>query len=576
MKIEPLTTAVVTGLILTGTVYSQLSKPWVGDITNAASYAEPEAPNGAIAPGSMFVIEGFAIGPSRMQVNRDFPLRTELGGTAVEVTVREGVRDRTFQALMVYTSTAQVAAILPSGVPLGRGLLKVTYNGKVSSAKPVRIVECSFGIFSRNQGGSGPGIVQNYVSPTELRLNGLTQPARPGQVEILWGTGLGAAEGDETAGPVPGEVAIPVEVLVGGRSAKVLYKGRSGCCAGIDQIVFEVPAGIEGCYIPVVVQAGGVYSNFTTMSVAASGDVCPDIPGLNETVLGKLARGQSASLGRVELTRIIYRIETESLMVEGKTDTALGHFTEYPPHRLVTAQSHHSVMAAGMPSPGHCLAVQRNVIDVELPAVSDPVLFGQSRGSHLDAGEALRLTGPKGERTLHRLNFMYTNFLGGIWPDPMLTEPNYLDPGLYTVTNGEGGAGVGRFQTSLELPEPVAWTNRDSVLTVDRREDLTVTWSSANAEDQVVVFYASSWVNGQEHYPTALLCAERATAGQLTVPSWILQQLPPSGSVHGVHSGFGGLISTPTPEAMAPLYADGVDDGRFTYSIAELKLIPFR
>jgi uncharacterized protein (TIGR03437 family) len=49
---------------------------------------------------------------------------------------------------------------------------------------------------------------------------------------------------------------VDAEVYVGGKRAAVTYKGRSGCCAGIDQIVFTVPEGVEGCYVPVVVKTG--------------------------------------------------------------------------------------------------------------------------------------------------------------------------------------------------------------------------------------------------------------------------------------------------------------------------------
>ena len=56
----------------------------------------------------------------------------------------------------------------------------------------ISVVPSAFGIFARNEAGSGPGVVQNYISATDQPLNAPIGPARPGQVMILWGTGLGA------------------------------------------------------------------------------------------------------------------------------------------------------------------------------------------------------------------------------------------------------------------------------------------------------------------------------------------------------------------------------------------------
>lgn len=53
-------------------------------------------------------------------------------------------------------------------------------------------------------------------------------------------------------GAIPGNIEQQdLQALVGGRLARIVYAGRSGCCAGMDEIVFEVPAGIEGCNVPV-------------------------------------------------------------------------------------------------------------------------------------------------------------------------------------------------------------------------------------------------------------------------------------------------------------------------------------
>ncbi|MCP5112159.1 MAG: hypothetical protein GY953_15125, partial [bacterium] len=247
-------------LVFTATLTAQ-PVVYEGGIVNNASYALPGLPNAAIARGSMCAIFGENLGPAAGATATAFPLPAAdgLAGTSVQVTVA-GI---SVDAIMAYTTAGQVGAILPSRTPVGVGTLTLTYEGQTSEPVSISVVESSFGIFTRNQRGSGPAIVQNVNSETDRPVNSLADVARPGQTMILWGTGLGPVGGDEAAGPLPGNLDLPVEVIVGDVSANVVYKGRSGCCSGIDQIVFEVPAGVEGCYVPLIVKTGNVVSNFT-------------------------------------------------------------------------------------------------------------------------------------------------------------------------------------------------------------------------------------------------------------------------------------------------------------------------
>ena len=73
-----------------------------------------------------------------------FPLPLALAGTSIKATV-DGT---TVDLYMIYTSTKQLAAILPSQTPEGTGTLTVTYNGQTSAAAPIRVVRSAFGIFT--------------------------------------------------------------------------------------------------------------------------------------------------------------------------------------------------------------------------------------------------------------------------------------------------------------------------------------------------------------------------------------------------------------------------------------------
>jgi uncharacterized protein (TIGR03437 family) len=237
-----------------------------GGIVNAASLAKVTLPNSSIAQGSVFSAFGSNLGPAQSP-SLAFPLQTTLGG--VSLTVLAG--GQSYNAIPLFVSPGQINAVLPSAVPAGSATLTVNYNG-ASNAASFQIVAHSFGIFTMAQSGAGPGVIEdaNYNQYT------FTHSALAGDVAIIWGTGLTRVQGNEAAGPLPANQAdVPAEVHIGLTQATITYRGRSGCCAGVDQIVFTVPPGITGCQVPVSVQIGDIVSNLPTMPIAAdSSRVC--------------------------------------------------------------------------------------------------------------------------------------------------------------------------------------------------------------------------------------------------------------------------------------------------------------
>jgi len=70
----------------------------------------------------------------------------------------------------------------------------------------------------------------------------LEVPAKPGDVLNIWSNGVGAVQGDEAATPLPGDLTnVNLEAWVGTQQAQILYRGRSGCCSALDQIVIKLP-----------------------------------------------------------------------------------------------------------------------------------------------------------------------------------------------------------------------------------------------------------------------------------------------------------------------------------------------
>jgi uncharacterized protein (TIGR03437 family) len=245
-----------------------------GGVLNSASYMPPSQAGGGIAAGSLFVVYGSGMGPATL-AQAAYPLPTTLAGTSVTVAV---IGAAPVTCPLVYTSTTQLAAIMPSRLvppsttPI-EGTITVIFKGRRSSTAPIHILPGAFGIYTMNQAGSGAAILQSFDPQTGL-VNTLVGPARPGQIVVLWGTGLGPVQGNEAAGPLPGALSPDLILYVGGVAVRPDYVGRSGCCAGVDQIIFRVPAGVEGCHVPLTVMLNGIVSNVATMPIASEALIC--------------------------------------------------------------------------------------------------------------------------------------------------------------------------------------------------------------------------------------------------------------------------------------------------------------
>jgi uncharacterized protein (TIGR03437 family) len=109
---------ILIGVVLAGIAAAQTPAISNGGVTNAASYAIPDLPSGALAKGSLIVIKGNNLGPDKAPTFSSYPLPLQQDGTSVKATVNGTSVD----AYMMYTSKAQVAAILPSQTPSGNAL----------------------------------------------------------------------------------------------------------------------------------------------------------------------------------------------------------------------------------------------------------------------------------------------------------------------------------------------------------------------------------------------------------------------------------------------------------------------
>ncbi len=376
----------------------------------------------------MFVVFGQRMGPATLQQATSLPLPTSLAGTSIKV----GGGGVTADAVMIYTSAGQVAAILPSRIPPGDATVTLTYNNQTSLPASIRVARSSLGIFTRNQAGSGPGIVQNYVSGTSQPVNARTDAARPGQVMILWGSGLGPVDFDETRPPQVRNLDVELEILVGGKSAKVLYKGRSPEFPGIDQLNFELPADVRlGCDVPLAIRAATVASNFDTIAAAASGGVCSDAAWLSAADMEKVKSSGQLRVAAVVLTKTVVN------ELSGVLDGWSVNFSRYTQDVALKARSigREAFESEDPPIPfGTCSVSTGKVAADDLDMPGDPF-----RPENLAGGPVVNLQGPRGTRQT-------TGDVGGQIPGFTDNhEPEFLVPGVYTTDNG---AGVGSIRAA--------------------------------------------------------------------------------------------------------------------------------
>lgn len=486
--------------------------PTINLVQNNYSYILPGLPNYGIAPGSLFLIIGANLSSAAAPVLQSSAapgLPTTLNQTSVSVTVN-GV---TTMPALYYTSATQVAAVLPSTTPVGKGTITIAYNGQTSAPAPIQVVANAVGLDTLYGTGNGAGV----VTDNNGAAFGLTNSATPGQTVILWGSGIGAdTSSDDRTYPqnLNNLSSVPTQVFIGGISANVLYRGRSQY-PGLDQYNVVIPSGVSpGCFVSVILttgSTGAIVSNSITIPVNPGGGPCSDPgTGLNGTQIQSLANKtnvKSAAISIVQVTERNGNVSSSAFLLASTMAGAnFGKGYEYV-------------------SQGSCAVI--------------PPEQGQIQNvfqAPLDAG-AVQLTGPAGSMSLGPAGpGIYQATLGS----------GAAAAGTYTFA-GSGGTDVGNFRVSLNLQGPLSLTNKAALASVTRSQGATVTWSGGFANGDVQI----EGELGDQYGTVRFYCHAPSNAGQFSIPSSILMALP---------AGSGDLIVTNTT-APQSVTATGIDVG---------------
>ena len=526
-------------------------------IVNVASYMAPGLPAGSLAQGGMAAIFGSKLGPAAGVQASAFPLGRTLSG--VSVTVSQNTT--TVNAYPVYVSAGQINAIIPSNAPLGRVTIQATVNGVPGNPSPANVVASSFGAFSINSGGFGPGIIQNYTTSGPV-INSTQVTAAPGQVETLWGTGLGPVAQDNVA-PVVGNLPVQVEVFVGGQPATIAYTGRTSCCSGIDQINFTVPANApSGCYVPVVVRlAGTVVSNSVTMAIDAKGAPCTD----PANPLGAMLRaGGKSGTALLEHDNVTLNVEGTLQNVTADSGTVslrqeTGGAWAFDPY-------------VSLPPLGTCSTYG---IAGDYPVLNNPPGTAPSVGD-LNGGAMLTVTSPAGTVSLPRGTIspvFYAALLASSEGLPGILN-SYFSPGVSSTLSGNGGNDVGPFQATVAAGPSFSWTNQSSITSVVRSAGLTVTCASVPAGVPYVLvsgFNADQANNASGGFQ----CIANPSSGSFTVPAIALANIPATGANAPANLGWV-TVGIPFLGSAVPFSATGLDDGLALFGTSDQQTVVFQ
>ncbi|MEP6962511.1 MAG: hypothetical protein ABI995_10545 [Acidobacteriota bacterium] len=219
-----------------------------------------------LAPGSFISIYGSNLSNGLTEATTN-PYGTTLGNTQVFLGPRE--------LPLKFVFNTQVNAIIPYDVPINSTQQLLVVNGtSLSLPEKVVITAAQPALFTKNQGGTGEGIIvgikadgsRGYIISPSDRVTG-------GDYLVIYVAGLGAV----TPPVAPGLAAPnsplswtdnPVTVTIGGVDARVDFSGLAPGFPGVYQVNALVPAGIPpGVEVPLIVTSAGKSSTVVTISI---------------------------------------------------------------------------------------------------------------------------------------------------------------------------------------------------------------------------------------------------------------------------------------------------------------------
>jgi uncharacterized protein (TIGR03437 family) len=200
--------------------------PAISSVVNAGSFQS------SIAAGTWVAIFGTGLATTTYTwqqsdfVNGQPP--TTLQGVSVTIDGKP--------AAVEYVSATQINVLAPADTNIGSVAVQETLNGQASNSVNIQMQQHSPAFFTID----GSAVAAQHA---DYSLVSAANPAKAGEVILLYGTGFGSA------------TAADVQVTIGGAPASVSFAGAVE--AGLDQLNVTVPAGV-GANPAVVATVGGL------------------------------------------------------------------------------------------------------------------------------------------------------------------------------------------------------------------------------------------------------------------------------------------------------------------------------
>jgi uncharacterized protein (TIGR03437 family) len=224
-------------------------------IINAASLSPPDS----LAPGMLIQILGTNL--SDGEGRSSYPLGNEVAGTQVFLAGKS--------VPLIGATPTRLDVIVPFAIPSNAQQQLVIQRGRTLSVPgTVTVAPALPAIFTADGSGGGQGVIRN----TRGDIVDSAHAATSGDLVTIYCTGLGPV--DPPISPDQAALADPVStvvsdvaVTIGGRSANVKFAGLTPGFSGIYQVNAEVPAGVSGDSVMVMVSSAGQTSQAVTLAV---------------------------------------------------------------------------------------------------------------------------------------------------------------------------------------------------------------------------------------------------------------------------------------------------------------------
>jgi uncharacterized protein (TIGR03437 family) len=201
---------------------------------------------GGVAPGEFITLTGVGIGPETgVAYTPDAQGRVPLALAGVQVLFD------TQPVPLLYVQSQQINALAPFEPVLQTSpAITVQYNGATVGSTTAEVFVAYPGIFRLNPGVSAQAAAVNQ----DGTVNGPSNPAAPGSIVSIWGTGFGSINPPCATGGLNPPTAVNLDQTVTiwdyQHYNPVAYAGSApGMLCGVEQINMLVPSYAQGTYL---------------------------------------------------------------------------------------------------------------------------------------------------------------------------------------------------------------------------------------------------------------------------------------------------------------------------------------